>query len=65
MTEQSIENESKALFYEKRIELQTTGELAAAVEFDNDGNWIGLLLAKNFEYSDRLEQIHWAKKVEY
>lgn len=55
----------KTRFDAKRAELEQSGDLAAAIEHDSDGNWIGLLLAKNYEYTTPGEQMHFANKVEY
>lgn len=52
-------------FTAKKLELQETGELASAIDYDDQGQWVGLLLAKNFAYTDLEDQIHWAISVNY
>ena len=52
-------------FEAKKFELQETGELASAIDYDDQGQWVGLILAKNFAYTDLEDQIHWATSVNY
>lgn len=61
MTTSNIEER----FHQKCTELKTSGDLASAIERDDQGNWVGIILVKNYEYSDLEDQIHWAKSVKY
>ena len=52
-------------FESKRDGLEQAGDLAAAIDYDDQGEWVGVLLRKNYEYAELEDQIHWAKTVKY
>lgn len=60
-----VDTDTLSRFENKRDELEQAGDLAAAIERDDQGEWIGILLRKNYEYADLEDQIHWAKTVNY
>ncbi|WOI37288.1 hypothetical protein R1T43_19190 [Alteromonas sp. CI.11.F.A3] len=52
-------------FESKRDQLEQSGELAVAIGRDDQGQWAGILLRKNYQYADLVDQIRWAKVVNY
>ena len=60
-----VDTDTLNRFENKRDELEQSGDLAAAIDYDDQGDWVGILLRKNYEYADLADQIHWAKTVNY
>ncbi len=60
-----VSDEIKQRFKAKHTELIESGMLVDAIDYDHEGNWVGLLLQKNLKYPEPSDQVSFPTKVEY
>jgi hypothetical protein len=54
---------NRGLFEKVKAELQAKGTLAAAIEEDQSGKWLGVIFEKDLSFSDIKDQVHFANCV--
>jgi hypothetical protein len=54
---------NRELFFTVKQELESKGTLAATIETDPHGEWIGHVLEKDLTYCDPNDQVHFANLV--